>query len=131
MYIINDRLATDGIGEDVYPTPDNQLQTFKKINDWTILDVRCLNDEGLNTLDDYQERIDVGCNMMEFHPDMKLVVCCGAGHSRSNAIALGILVKQGMDFWDAWELIKEKVPVSQIDPSHISALKKLFNVTLP
>jgi hypothetical protein len=36
-----------------------------------------------------------------------------------------------MDFYDALELIKEKVPISNIDPSHIVALKKMFNVTLP
>ena len=132
MYKINERLATDGIGEDVYPMPPNRLLTFKHIDDeWTILDVRCLSAEGLNSLDDYEERIDFGCTML--HTNIKkLVVCCGAGQSRSNAIALGILVKFfKMDFWDAWELIKEKVPISQIDPSHIVKLKRLFGVTLP
>ena len=46
--------------------------------------------------------------------------------------ALGVLVKYfDMDFYDAWELVKQRVPRAYINPSHISKLKKLFNVTLP
>lgn len=36
-----------------------------------------------------------------------------------------------MDFYDAYNLIREKVPIAQIEPSHMSKLKKLFNVGLP
>jgi hypothetical protein len=48
------------------------------------------------------------------------------------AIALGILVRYfHMDFYDAWDLIDSRVPISSIDPGHISQLKKLFSVTVP
>jgi hypothetical protein len=61
----------------------------------------------------------------------RVVICCVAGVSHSNAIALGVLVKYfGMDFYDAWKLIRKRVPRANINPSHISKLKKLFNVTL-
>jgi predicted protein tyrosine phosphatase len=59
------------------------------------------------------------------------VICCGAGKSRSNAIALGVLVENGMDFYDALELVKARVPIRHIDPSHITALKRLFKVSIP
>jgi len=36
-----------------------------------------------------------------------------------------------MDFYDAWELVRQRVPRANINPSHISKLKKLFGVTLP
>lgn len=36
-----------------------------------------------------------------------------------------------MDFYDAYNLVREKVPVAQIEPGHIERLKKLFNVGLP
>ena len=57
----------------------------------------------------------------------RVVICCVAGVSHSNAIALGVLVKYfGMDFYDAWELIKKRVPREYINPSHISKLKKFI-----
>ena len=36
-----------------------------------------------------------------------------------------------MDFYEAWELVKSKVPIANIDPAHIEKLNQLFNVTLP
>ena len=60
----------------------------------------------------------------------RVVICCAAGISRSNAIALGVLVKHfHMDSHDAWELIENRVPISNIHPGHISQLKKLFDTT--
>jgi hypothetical protein len=36
-----------------------------------------------------------------------------------------------MDFYDAWNLVEDRVHIANINPGHISKLKKLFNVTLP
>ena len=36
-----------------------------------------------------------------------------------------------MDFYDAYNLIREKVSIAQIEPCHISKLKKLFDVGIP
>ena len=95
-----------------------------------ILDVRDLFDDDSNSLKDYKEKIDLAWDMIQKHG--KVVVCCVAGISRSNAIALGVLVKYfNMDFYEAWEFVKSKVPIANIDPAHIEKLKKLFNVTLP
>ena len=44
----------------------------------------------------------------------KVVVICVGGISRSNAVALAYLVKNGMDFYEAHDLIKAKVPIAQI-----------------
>jgi hypothetical protein len=38
----------------------------------------------------------------------------------------GILYR--MHFYDAWNLVKEKVPISNIDLSHIAKLKELFKI---
>jgi hypothetical protein len=54
------------------------------------------------------------------------------GVSRGNSIALGVLVEHyGINFYDAWDLVKEKVPVCQINQPHIEFLKRKFRVTLP
>ena len=59
----------------------------------------------------------------------KVVVCCNHGMNRSNAIALGVLVQYfRMDFFEALELIKSKVPICTIISANIVALTKLFNV---
>ena len=76
------------------------------------------------------KKVDLAWELMQKHG--RVVICCVAGISRSNAIALGVLVKYGgMDFYDAWTLVEDRVPIANINPSHISKLKRLFNVTLP
>jgi hypothetical protein len=50
-------------------------------------------------------------------------------HTNDNPIALAVLVKYfNKNFYDAWELVKEKVPICNIDPSHIALVKKMFKV---
>jgi protein-tyrosine phosphatase len=98
-------------------------------NKWLIIDARILSDYKVNDIQGYLALIDT-CSLA-LNQNHRVIVCCGAGISRSNAVALGVLVKHfKMDFYDAWELIKEKVPISNIDPLHTVALKKIFNVTL-
>ena len=139
MFVINDKLATHGLGDDYYPTPEEHLQTGMTIDsfgtlgktaEWTVVDVRDMLDGSGNNQADYAAKIHEVIKYILL--GKKAVVCCGAGQSRSNAIALGVLVKHfGMDFYDAFNLIDEKVPISQIDISHIASLKRLFSVTLP
>lgn len=130
IYQITEYLATSAIGENYYPMPKELLQTGKMLEDWTILDVRDLLDER-NPIQAYEKKLFEAANLIQITAD-KIVVCCGAGQSRSNAIALGILTGYyGMDFYEAWELVKDKVPICLIDPSHIRALKKIFKITLP
>ena len=145
MYKILDNLATHGIA---YNHDDNnyyliskdsvseeEILTFSEATDedankWLIIDARILSDYKVNDIEDYLALIDT-CSLA-LNQNHRILVCCGAGISRSNAVALGVLVKHfKMDFYDAWKLIKEKVPISNIDPLHIVALKKIFNVTLP
>ena len=54
------------------------------IDSWQILDVRDLFDDDSNSLKDYKEKIDLTWDMIHKHG--KVVVCCVAGISRSNAI---------------------------------------------
>jgi len=54
----------------------------------------------------------------------KVIVICVGGMSRSNAVALAYLVKNGMDFNEARDLIKKKVPISQICMDLIDFVKE-------
>jgi hypothetical protein len=164
MYQITDMLSTHGIGVDTEEefrkklpklwmkdkdmkmidkddnnpygyTPEHSYP-YDAARQWKILDVRKLNDDGSNKLMDYARLIMVGRHYIS-HND-HVIVCCHVGHSRSNAIAVGILTECGarydltpMNFFDACNLVVNKVPVCNIDPSHISKLKKLFGVYLP
>ena len=143
MYKILDNLATHGIAyshdnNNYYliskdSVSEGEILTFSEATDeegnkWLIIDARILSDYKVNDMQDYLALIDT-CSLA-LNQNHRVIVCCGARISRS--IALGVLVKHfKMDFYDAWELIKEKVPISNIDPLHIVALKKIFNVTLP
>ncbi len=56
----------------------------------------------------------------------KAVVICVGGMSRSNSVALAYLVKKGMDFDEAHNLIKEKVPIAQISMDLLDFIKKEY-----
>jgi protein-tyrosine phosphatase len=130
--IIENKLATEGIGQfDYVVLNEGHHQTGDHTHDsWIVADVRDLYDDDSNSLDEYEKKIDIVWELLQKHH--KVVICCVAGISRSNAIALGVLVKYfDMDFYEALELIREKVPRANISPGHISQLKKLFNVALP
>jgi predicted protein tyrosine phosphatase len=144
VYKILDNLATHGIAynhdNNYYiiskdSVSEEEILTFSETTDeegnkWLIIDARILSDYKVNDIQGYLALIDT-CSLA-LNQNHSILVCCGAGISRSNAVALGVLVKHfKMDFYDAWELIKEKVPISNIDPLHIVALKRIFNVTLP
>ena len=132
--ILDNRIATAGISQFSYKVLNEGLHQTNKyenaIDSWQILDVRDLFDDDSNSLKDYKEKIDLAWDMIQKYG--KVVICCVAGISRSNAIALGVLVKYfNMDFYEACEFVKSKVPIANIDPAHIEKLKQLFNVTLP
>ena len=85
-------------------------------------------DDDSNPLEVYEKKIDLTWELIQKHG--KAVICCVAGISRSNAIALGVLVKYfKMDFDEAWALIRKQVPDSRISQGHILQLKKLLNTT--
>jgi hypothetical protein len=66
------------------------------------------------------------------HTGYRCLIICDTGRSRSNSIALGVLVEYyRINFYDAWDLVREKVPICQINPPHVEFLKRKFGVMLP
>lgn len=58
-----------------------------------------------------------------------VALCCSGGVSRSNAIAVGVLVwHYKMDFREALARVQDKVPICQIDDIHYNNLKLLFGI---
>ena len=119
-----DNLATHGLGE------PGILQGYSEckqglIDKFRIVDVRTLND-GPNSLVDYELNIMRVISYLEMEENV--VICCRLGISRSNAIALGVLLHYfKIDFSRSMELIRSKVPISNILTPHILALQKLLN----
>src|SRR2546428_2352578 len=98
MYKILDNLATHGIAyNNTYyiskePVSEEEVLAFYEATDegekkWLIVDARILSDYELNDLEDYLALIDTCSHVL--HQDHRLLICCGTGISRSNAIALG------------------------------------------
>jgi rhodanese-related sulfurtransferase len=107
-------LATYGIGD---------KNTPKYINSYKVLDVRSLLDESGNKDEDYYRLIDRGIYLLDNYD--RVVVCCAAGISRSNAIAVGILMKYWkMDFQTAFEIVNNKISNCLIENAHINFLKR-------
>lgn len=128
MYKITENIATHWLGETTYPATALDKGKLENADYW-IVDVRDMLDEPQD-IEIYRKKIDYAVSCLEEHK--KIVVCCGAGMSRSPAIALGVLTqKYNMDFYGAYNLVHEKVPIAEIEPCHINKLKKLFNVGLP
>ena len=122
MYEILDNLATHGIGEPgIIERYVNCEIGF--IKDFRIIDVRTLVDN--NSLSQYILNIVRVTSYLELRE--KVVICCRVGVSRSNAIALRVLVYHfKMDFHKAMELVSSKVPICNILHPHVLALQKLL-----
>jgi protein-tyrosine phosphatase len=76
--IIENKLATEGIRKFSY----HELKDDR----WPVADVRDLYDYGSNSIEDYDKKIDLAWELIQKHG--RVVICCVAGISRSNAIAL-------------------------------------------
>ena len=125
MYEIKDCLATHAVGID-------ELPLKMKLGDkyWVPIDVRGLADDGSNPLIAYAWHTFMV--YQNLYDKENVVICCTAGESRSNAIAVAVLMTYfGMEYYDAVELVREKVPICQIDPSHLAAIRRLFSVGPP
>ena len=98
------RLATYGLGDWNYDW--RTMKPFEgNIGEYKVLDVRHLRDDWGNQLEDYKKLIDKGCQLLD--ENKRVLVACMAGISRSNAIAMGILMqKYGMSFKDAYNEVK-------------------------
>jgi protein-tyrosine phosphatase len=127
--IIENKLATQGIQQFSYRVlneGNHQTNEFTA-QSWPVVDVRDLYDDGSSKLEVYEKKIDLSWQVIQNYG--RVVVCCVAGVNRSNAIALGVLVKYfEMDFDDAMALIRKKVPIANIDLLHIVQLKKLLKL---
>jgi hypothetical protein len=99
-------------------------------NVWTIVDCRTLLDDWPSPIQAYKTLISSAINYL--NNDRNVVCSCSAGQSRSNAIALGVLIEyNNMNFYDAWDLIREKNPLCNIAMHHLDVLKHMYKVTLP
>lgn len=58
----------------------------------------------------------------------RVIVCCQLGISRSNAMALTILLKLGYDFEFAFKLIRERNPIAQIEWGLVDDIKRWYGV---
>lgn len=123
MKKITEYLATHGIGDDYYPHTENQLLTGQVIDGWTVLDCRDMLDGSGNPLSLYKSKIEQGLEFIK--KGSRIVVCCGAGVSRSNAIAAGILMFLEHSYQDALDVIHEMVKIDLIDIAHLNALRRL------
>jgi len=125
--IIDNSLSTAGISEGTYQflRDDNYQPNINSPESWKVVDVRRLSDDDSNSIADYQKYIDLAIDTMIQYG--KAVICCSYGISRSNAIAVGVLVKHfKMDFNEAIDLVKKKVGRANIKEVHLTKLKELF-----
>jgi protein-tyrosine phosphatase len=94
------------------------------IDGFVVLDIRERMLDARNPLSVYSRFIDEAIRLLHLHD--KVVICCSAGVSRSNSIAIGVLVKDfGMNFEQAYALVKARVPIANPLPCHLIKIKRL------
>ena len=134
MYEITDEIAVHGLGEKgTHPLPWNERDKGE-INGWRIYDVRFLSDLGEDNPDAlYALTInDIHSDIIDYYDGQRTVICCGAGQSRSCGIAVGVIMQlYNKNYYDAVELVRDKVPIYNVDPSHLAAIRRLFSVGPP
>ena len=127
LFVIKDDLATHGLevqwGTGVPEDKIQQPDANGKIDGFVVLDVRERMLDAPNRLTTYIKLINEANGSLQHG---KLVICCSASVSRSNSIALGVLVvKYNMSFEDAVALVKEKVPIANPLPCHLKQIQRL------
>jgi hypothetical protein len=134
--IIPDVLATWGAGDEGwdYMLDRYNLIQWKELEvggeKWPVVDCRDIIDGPGNPLWMYQKKIQAAYDRIQWHG--KVIICCLAGISRSNSIALGTLIKlKNMDYIEAYGEIKDKVPYADMDQAHLNAIKKLYPPRIP
>jgi len=113
MYWITKTLATSSMSEFM----------LRKRKNVVAVDVRDLIDGEGNDFEVFIGKVEEVENMINVN--QKVCICCESGISRSNAVALAYLVRSGMEFDDAYNLIMKKVLVVQIDMALLDLAKKM------
>lgn len=113
MYWITKNLATSSMSEFM----------LRKRKNVVTVDVRDLIDGEGNDFEVFMDKVKEVGNLI--NTNQKVYICCESGISRSNAVALAYLVRSGMEFDDAYNLIRKKVPVAQIDMALLDLAKKM------
>jgi nucleoside-diphosphate-sugar epimerase/rhodanese-related sulfurtransferase len=90
----------------------------------SIVDVRELRDNQGNSTRLVMEKIQAALKSLE--QGRRVVVCCDKGISRSNAVALGVLLGRGMRYEEAVGLVVEKVG-PHIDLGLLHDIRSLFH----
>lgn len=117
----NKKLATYGL--EGYRYSEIPIEGYLK--GYKIVDVRGLLDESGNSDEAYLKLIDKTINYLDKYD--KVVVCCVAGISRSNAIAVGVLIKYfNIEFNDAINIVKDQISNCLIENAHINSLKRIL-----
>lgn len=122
--IIPDRLATTGINSYTYP---ELAIYFNKFTDdgWYIVDVRDMYDEpGRNKIEDYKQKIKYAVSSLERHK--KIVIACTAGISRSNAIALAVLIEKFNHSFEGAVNYLHGLKINMIEPCHLKVLSRIY-----
>lgn len=116
MYWITENLGTASLPE---------FEAVKKLKDVVVVLVKDLKDgkqESKSLFESKVKKVEWVINKKH----KKCVIICVGGMSRSNAVALAYLVKKGMDFDEAYNLIRKKVNIAQINMDLIDHIKQKY-----
>jgi nucleoside-diphosphate-sugar epimerase/rhodanese-related sulfurtransferase len=92
--------------------------------DAVVIDVRELADKEGNS--DASLRDQIGRAVEAARADRKVLVCCDMGISRSNAVALGVLMGLGRSYEEAAAAMSNVVNVSEINLALLRQVRALF-----
>ncbi|MEA3342785.1 MAG: dual specificity protein phosphatase family protein [archaeon] len=115
MYWITKNLATASLPE---------LEDIKKLNGTEIVAVTDLADGKQKSPDLFDRKVQKVEKII--NDGKRAVVICAGGMSRSNSVAMAYLVKNSMNFNEAYDLIRKKVPIAQINMALFDHIKSTY-----
>jgi len=111
---------TDKLGTASYYDYENERDK----TDAVVIDVRDLTDNEGNTASLTKEKIQ---NVLQrLQEGKRVVICCDKGISRSNAIAVGVLMATGMPYEKALQLVIDKAGTSDINLGLLHDIRSPF-----
>jgi nucleoside-diphosphate-sugar epimerase len=100
------------------------VQNRPEVGADVLIDVRTLVDKEGNADSELREAVQKALTALR--SDKRVVICCDMGFSRSNVLALAVLMSTGRSYSDSLELVSSKADVSEINLALLRQVRSLY-----
>lgn len=100
------------------------VQALPRSGDEVLIDIRALVDREGNADDALRQKVQTA--LAAARENKRIVICCDMGISRSNALAVAVLMATGRSYSESLDLVSQKSAVSEINLALLRQVRSLY-----